>query len=43
MLDNYYELRGWDKKTGLPTRAKLETIGLGDVADQLEKMNRLPN
>ena len=42
MLDNYYELRGWDKKTGLPTRAKLETIGLGAVADQLDKMNRLP-
>jgi aldehyde:ferredoxin oxidoreductase len=43
MLDNYYELRGWDKKTGLPTRTKLETIGLGAVADQLEKMHRLPN
>jgi aldehyde:ferredoxin oxidoreductase len=42
MLDNYYELRGWDKKTGLPTRAKLEAIGLGAVADQLEKMGRLP-
>lgn len=43
MLDNYYTLRGWDKKTGIPTRAKLETIGLGEVADQLEKMHRLPN
>jgi len=43
LLDNYYELRGWDKKTGLPTRAKLETIGLGAVAEQLEKMHRLPN
>ena len=43
MLDNYYELRGWDKKTGLPTRATLESLGLGAVADQLQKMNRLPN
>ena len=43
MLDNYYELRGWDKKTGIPTRAKLEAIGLKPVADQLEKMNRLPH
>jgi len=43
MLDNYYELRGWDKKTGTPTRAKLEAIGLKPVADQLEKMNRLPH
>lgn len=43
MLDNYYELRGWDKKTGLPTRGRLETLGLGAVADQLDKMNRLPH
>jgi aldehyde:ferredoxin oxidoreductase len=28
MLDEYYELRGWDVKTGLPTRAKLEELGL---------------
>jgi aldehyde:ferredoxin oxidoreductase len=43
MLDSYYELRGWDKKTGLPTRAKLEMIGLGAVADQLGQMNKLPH
>jgi aldehyde:ferredoxin oxidoreductase len=33
MKDEYYELRGWDKETGIPTRAKLEELGLGDVAD----------
>ena len=43
MLDNYYELRGWDKKTGLPTRARLQSLGLDYVADQLQKMNALPN
>jgi aldehyde:ferredoxin oxidoreductase len=37
MLDNYYQLRGWNKDTGVPTRDKLETLGLGYVADQLEK------
>jgi aldehyde:ferredoxin oxidoreductase len=42
MLDNYYELRGWDKKTGMPTKAKLEAIGLGFAAEELNKMNRLP-
>jgi aldehyde:ferredoxin oxidoreductase len=42
MLDNYYELRGWDKKTGIPTRAKLERIGLKFVADELEKLGKLP-
>ncbi len=41
MLDNYYELRGWDKRTGIPTRAKLETIGLSFVADELDKMGKL--
>jgi aldehyde:ferredoxin oxidoreductase len=43
MLDNYYELRGWDKKTGTPTREKLHAIGLDAIADQLEKTGRLPN
>ena len=31
MLDNYYDLRGWDKKTGLPTREKLNQLDLGFV------------
>ena len=35
MLDEYYTLRGWDQETGAPTRAKLEDLGLGYVADQL--------
>ena len=42
MLDNYYELRGWDKKVGVPTRNKLETIGLQTVAEQLDQMGKLP-
>jgi aldehyde:ferredoxin oxidoreductase len=28
MLDNYYDLRGWDKITGNPTEAKLRELGL---------------
>jgi aldehyde:ferredoxin oxidoreductase len=28
MLDRYYELRGWDKATGHPTREKLAELGL---------------
>ena len=35
MLDEYYEESGFDKKTGWPTRAKLEELGLKDVADEL--------
>jgi len=35
MLDEYYTVRGWDLKTGTPTRGKLMEVGLGYVADQL--------
>jgi len=35
MLDEYYEVRGWDKKSGAPSRAKLEELGLKYVADEL--------
>jgi aldehyde:ferredoxin oxidoreductase len=34
LLDDYYALRGWDSN-GVPTRAKLVSIGLGYVADEL--------
>ena len=35
LLDEYYTLRGWDPVTGRPTRAKLESLGLADVAEEL--------
>lgn len=38
MLDEYYELVGWDKKTGAPTRAKFEELDLGDIAKELQEM-----
>jgi aldehyde:ferredoxin oxidoreductase len=41
LLDEYYLARGWDVKTGLPTRRKLEELGLEYVADELEKLCRL--
>jgi aldehyde:ferredoxin oxidoreductase len=33
-LNEYYQLRGWDDK-GIPTRQRLEFLGLGGVADDL--------
>jgi len=30
MLDEYYHARGWDVRTGLPTKQKLEELGLGE-------------
>ncbi|MGB9438242.1 MAG: aldehyde ferredoxin oxidoreductase C-terminal domain-containing protein, partial [Desulfobacterales bacterium] len=35
MLDEYYTARGWDVKTGAPSREKLSELGLDYVADQL--------
>lgn len=28
MLDDYYNVRGWDINTGLPTKGKLRELGL---------------
>ena len=41
LKDRFYELRGWDVRTGQPMRAKLEELGLKDVADDLAKVGRL--
>jgi aldehyde:ferredoxin oxidoreductase len=35
LLDAYYELRGWNKETGNPTKEKLEALGLESVAIEL--------
>ena len=41
MLDEYYEVRGWDKVSGFPTREKLEQLGLKEVADELDSLGKL--
>jgi aldehyde:ferredoxin oxidoreductase len=28
MLEEYYKTRGWDTETGIPTKAKLNELGL---------------
>jgi aldehyde:ferredoxin oxidoreductase len=35
LLDIYYDLRGWTRSTGIPTRRKLVELGLESVADEL--------
>lgn len=40
-LDEYYGLRGWNVNTGLPTRTKLEELGLEEVAEELGKLRKL--
>jgi aldehyde:ferredoxin oxidoreductase len=37
MLDDYYQANGWSLNTSIPRRNKLDELGLGDVAQELEK------
>jgi aldehyde:ferredoxin oxidoreductase len=41
MLDEYYELHGWEKTTGLPRCKTLGDLDLGDVAAELDRMGKL--
>jgi aldehyde:ferredoxin oxidoreductase len=34
-IDLYYEMRGWDKETGAPTKGRLHELGIGWVAELL--------
>ena len=38
---HYYELEGWDREHGWPTRKTLEGFGLKKVADTLNSKGRL--
>jgi aldehyde:ferredoxin oxidoreductase len=42
MLDDYYDERGWNIETGLPTREKLVELDLEDIADDLAQRGILP-
>jgi aldehyde:ferredoxin oxidoreductase len=33
MLPEYYEFRAWDKVTGKPSRTRMETLGMGELAE----------
>ncbi|MEM2986927.1 MAG: aldehyde ferredoxin oxidoreductase C-terminal domain-containing protein, partial [Nitrososphaerota archaeon] len=39
LLNEYYELRGWDIETGRPKSEKLIQLGLKDVALELKKLD----
>ncbi len=40
LLNDYYEERGWDKKTGVPTANKLKDLGLENTAPQVEPVEK---
>jgi aldehyde:ferredoxin oxidoreductase len=35
LLDSYYEDRGWDIKSGIPTTEKFRALGLGEFIKDL--------
>jgi aldehyde:ferredoxin oxidoreductase len=35
MKDAYYDLRGWDRATGIPTADRLRELGLDDLVDDM--------
>jgi len=37
MKEAWYTVQGWNTETGIPKRARLEELGLGDIADDLER------
>jgi len=37
MLEDYYQLRGWNKETGIPEKEHLKALGLEDVAEDMGK------
>ena len=41
LLTDFYDECGWDTETGLPTKQKLEGLGLEDIAKDLELAGRL--
>ena len=41
MKEAWYTVQGWDPKTGIPKRATLEALELGDIADDLEKHGKV--
>lgn len=41
-IEEYYDARGWDPKTGIPRKSTLNSLGIGYVADQLERDYGIP-
>ena len=38
MKDEYYEIRGWDKATGIPTSQRLLRLDLPDIAEDMKQL-----
>jgi aldehyde:ferredoxin oxidoreductase len=37
ILDDYYDELGWDIKLGIPTKSRIQEVGLGEIAEEMQK------
>ena len=42
LMEEFYDLRGWDRESGWPYRKTWEQLGMKEVADELDRLDRLP-
>ena len=42
LMEEFYDLRGWDRETGWPRWETWERLGMKEVADELERLGKLP-
>lgn len=43
MLREYYKLRDWDEKTGIPKTSKLRQLGIGYAAERIKNIQHMRN
>lgn len=37
MLEDYYQMRGWDRRTGIPTQERLQALEINEVAQDMRR------
>jgi aldehyde:ferredoxin oxidoreductase len=43
LMDEFYDLRGWDQRTGWPMYDTLKQLGMRDIADGMARSGKLPD
>jgi len=43
LMDEFYDLRGWDRRTGWPTHDTLKQLDMADIADGMAPAGKIPD
>jgi len=43
LMDEFYDLRGWDRRTGWPTYDTLKQLGIEEIADGMAPAGKIPD